>query len=66
MEPFAVHKHLILLDPKTVKIALFDFFERLNCNRNRMRAMLGQGLKETAILNPSDFELIPLDIIGFL
>ncbi len=37
-----------------------------NCNRNRMRAMLEKGLKETSILNPSDFGLTPLHITGFL
>jgi hypothetical protein len=31
-----------------------------------MRAVLEQGLKETSILNPSDFVLIPLDITGLL
>ena len=35
-------------------------------NRNRMRAVLGQGLKETAILNSSDFGFTPLHITGFL
>jgi len=35
-------------------------------NRNRIRAVLGQVLKETSILNPSDFGLIPLDIKGLL
>ena len=41
-------------------------FNVTNWNRNRMRAMLGQGLKETAILNSSDFGLTPLHITGFL
>jgi len=31
-----------------------------------MRAVLEQGLKETSILNPSDFGLTPLHITGFL
>ncbi len=42
---------------------IFNFTNR---NRNRMRTMLGQGLKETAILNLSDFGLTPLHITGFL
>ena len=39
-------------------------FDVTNRSRNRMRAMLGQGLKETAILNSSDFRLTPLHITG--
>jgi hypothetical protein len=35
-------------------------------NRSRIRTVLGQGLKEISILNPSDFWLIPLDIAGLL
>ena len=31
-----------------------------------MRAVLEQGLKETSILNPSNINLIPLLITGFL
>ena len=41
-------------------------FHVTNCNRNRIRAVLGQGLRETAILNPSDFVLTLLYITGFL
>ena len=38
------------------------FFYVTNRNRNRIRAVLEQGLKETSILNPSNLGLIPLDI----
>jgi hypothetical protein len=41
-------------------------FDVTNCNDNRIRAMLGHGLKEISFLNPSDFELISLDITGLL
>ena len=33
------------------------FFYVANCNRNRIRAVLERGSKETAILNSSDFGL---------
>jgi hypothetical protein len=41
-------------------------FHVTNRNRKRMRAVLGQRLKEISVLDPSDFELIPLDITGLL
>jgi hypothetical protein len=41
-------------------------FDVTNRNRDRMGPVLGEGLKESSILNPSDFELIPLDIRGLL
>jgi hypothetical protein len=31
-----------------------------------MKTPLRKGLKETSILNPSDFDMIPLDITGFM
>ena len=34
-------------------------FDVTNRNRDRMGPVLGQGLKENAVLNSSDFELIP-------
>ena len=42
------------------------FFYVTNRNRNRIRAVLEQALKETSILNPSDFALTLLYITGFL
>jgi len=41
-------------------------FYVINRNRNKMRAVQGQGLKETSILNSSNYELIALDITGLL
>jgi hypothetical protein len=35
-------------------------------NRNKIKVALGQGLKETSILNPLDSGLIPFDITGLL
>ena len=45
MGPFAVHKHLILLDPKIVKIALFDFFDRLNITLQPFRELQNEAAR---------------------
>ena len=56
-----------ILEFKVIWVVLNrPFFYVTNCNRNRIRAVLEQGLKETAILNPSGFVLTLLHITGFL
>ena len=55
--------HIAMIVWVTLNRPILDVTNR---NRDRMGPVLGQGLKETAILNPSDFELIPLDITNFV
>ena len=47
---FAVHKYLILLDPKTVKIALFDFLDRLNVAGHLAQGYPKKRLKADTLL----------------